>query len=343
MKLLTIVIPSYNSEKFLASCLDSLLVGLDDKLEVFVVNDGSKDKTSEIAHKYEKEHNFIKVIDKENGGHGSAVNVTIPLATGLYYKILDSDDHLSKDGLFELIEDIENKQKENNLPDVYLADYLSVSILKNKTTTISLKKYFPRLKAVVKADEIKKIPSSSFIMLHAVFAKTKMLQDSNLNLLEHTFYEDNQYVYHVCLNALTYCHLEKPIYLYSVGFSDQSISLANMQKNYSHQLRVLAKSVEMIDDEHFLRLTKGQQNLAATVLTTISYLSYFYSYIGKNKEAHKEYKTVFKYFKTTNKKIYRKIKYKFMIALMNSVLPFLRRFVCVFVYRVGAKKRGWTF
>ena len=80
MKLLTFVIPSYNSEQYLASCLDSLNIGVDEKIEAIVVNDGSTDKTSDIAHNYAKKFNFIKVIDKENGGHGSGINVGISQA-----------------------------------------------------------------------------------------------------------------------------------------------------------------------------------------------------------------------------------------------------------------------
>ena len=107
MKLITFAIPSYNSEKFLASCLDSLLIGIDEKIEAIVINDGSTDKTSEIAHEYSKKYPFIKVVDKENGGHGSGINVGIVNATGLYFKMFDSDDHVDKEGLLSLIEIIE--------------------------------------------------------------------------------------------------------------------------------------------------------------------------------------------------------------------------------------------
>ena len=95
-KLLTIIIPTYNMEMFLKRCLDSLL--LDDmtllgKLEVLIINDGSKDSSSKIAHNYSEQHPCVfKVIDKENGNYGSCINAGLKVATGKYVKILDADD-----------------------------------------------------------------------------------------------------------------------------------------------------------------------------------------------------------------------------------------------------------
>ena len=82
MKLLSIAIPCYNSEAYMGKCIESLLVG-GEEVEIIVVNDGSKDRTSEIGHEYAKKYpTIVKVVDKENGGHGSAVNAGIDHATG---------------------------------------------------------------------------------------------------------------------------------------------------------------------------------------------------------------------------------------------------------------------
>ena len=97
-KVLSIVIPVYKVEKFIRQCLDSVIVSPEEmeQIEVIVVNDGTPDNSSVIAHEYaEKYPNSIKVIDKENGGHGSAWNVGLKLATGKYLRFLDSDDWLS--------------------------------------------------------------------------------------------------------------------------------------------------------------------------------------------------------------------------------------------------------
>lgn len=97
-KLLTVVVPVYKVEKYINKCLDSLIVPEEQmkKLEVIVVNDGTPDNSSIMAKEYEKRYpETFKVIDKENGGHGSAWNKGVELATSKYLRFLDSDDWLS--------------------------------------------------------------------------------------------------------------------------------------------------------------------------------------------------------------------------------------------------------
>ena len=94
-KLLTIIVPTYNMQDYLRHCLDSLIVSNEwlDLLEVLVINDGSKDKSSEIGHEFEMLYpNTFVVIDKENGNYGSCINQGLEIATGKYVKVLDADD-----------------------------------------------------------------------------------------------------------------------------------------------------------------------------------------------------------------------------------------------------------
>lgn len=97
-KILTLIIPSYNMEKYLDRCLSSLIVdkGKMALVEVLVINDGSKDRTSEIGHNYESRFpDTFHVIDKENGHYGSCINSGLVLARGKYVKVLDADDYFS--------------------------------------------------------------------------------------------------------------------------------------------------------------------------------------------------------------------------------------------------------
>ena len=92
MKLLSVAITCYNSEGYMAKCIESLLVGGED-VEIIVVDDGSKDRTAEIADEYAAKYpTIVKAIHKPNGGHGSAVNAGLENATGLFFKVVDSDD-----------------------------------------------------------------------------------------------------------------------------------------------------------------------------------------------------------------------------------------------------------
>ena len=97
MKLLTVTVPCYNSEDYMAACLDSLVLG-GDRVEVIVINDGSKDRTGAIADEYAARYpDIIRVIHQENGGHGEGINQGLKHATGTYFKVVDSDDKMSAD------------------------------------------------------------------------------------------------------------------------------------------------------------------------------------------------------------------------------------------------------
>ena len=92
-KILTIVIPTYNMQDYLHRCLDSLIVPEEQMkhLEVLVVNDGSKDNSSAIAHEYQNKYpDTFRVIDKDNGHYGSCVNAALKIATGKYFRLVDA-------------------------------------------------------------------------------------------------------------------------------------------------------------------------------------------------------------------------------------------------------------
>ncbi|MDE5929626.1 MAG: glycosyltransferase family 2 protein, partial [Muribaculaceae bacterium] len=103
-KQISIIIPTYNMEKYIGKCLDSLLTPEFEQVEVLVVNDGSKDRSSEIAHGYADRYSgSIRVIDKPNGNYGSCINAALPLATGRYVKVLDADDTFDTEAFSELV------------------------------------------------------------------------------------------------------------------------------------------------------------------------------------------------------------------------------------------------
>ena len=103
MKLLSIAIPCYNSEAYMRNCIESLLPG-GDEVEILIVDDGSvKDNTAQIADEYEARYPGIcRAIHQENGGHGEAVNAGLRAATGIYFKVVDSDDWVNAEAYKEV-------------------------------------------------------------------------------------------------------------------------------------------------------------------------------------------------------------------------------------------------
>lgn len=124
MKYLTITVPCYNSEQYLARCLDSLVTG-GEHVEILVVDDGSTDRTGEIAEDYAKCYpGIVTAIHKENGGHGSGVNLGLSLATGRYLKVVDSDDWLDEAAYQKLLARLSDWCESGAvMPDLVICDY----------------------------------------------------------------------------------------------------------------------------------------------------------------------------------------------------------------------------
>ena len=102
MKYITFTVPCYNSQDYMRHCIDNL-VAAGEEVEVIIVNDGSKDDTGKIADEYEKKYpTIVKAIQKENGGHGSGVMAGIRNATGMFFKVVDSDDWVETKDVLEL-------------------------------------------------------------------------------------------------------------------------------------------------------------------------------------------------------------------------------------------------
>jgi glycosyltransferase involved in cell wall biosynthesis len=124
---LSIIIPVYNVEKFLPTCLESLLaqdIDIND-YEILIINDGSKDNSLTVANVYRDKYSHIKVYTKENNGVGSARNKGIEIAKGKYIYFIDPDDYLISNTLNELINSIEL----NNLD---ILTFSSIQVLKSQ-------------------------------------------------------------------------------------------------------------------------------------------------------------------------------------------------------------------
>ena len=123
MKILSVAIPCYNSQEYMKYCIESLLPGGDD-VELLIINDGSTDKTAEIANEYAKVNpSMVKVIHQENGGHGEAVNSGIKNATGLYFKVVDSDDWVDTRAYLKILEKLKSVTRERKVIDMFLSNF----------------------------------------------------------------------------------------------------------------------------------------------------------------------------------------------------------------------------
>lgn len=123
MKKVTVIIPVYNSEKYIGRCLDSIINQSFNNIDILVINDGSKDKSKDVIEEYQEKYDNIKLINQENMGVAKTRNNAIKLVETQYIMFMDNDDYIDKD----YIESYLNKIEETNA-DIVMGGYKRVNI-----------------------------------------------------------------------------------------------------------------------------------------------------------------------------------------------------------------------
>lgn len=111
-KLITIIVPIYNVEKYLAQCIESIISQTYKKIEIILVNDGSSDSSGKICEHYANIDNRIKIINKKNGGLSSARNIAMQKCSGKYIMFVDGDDIISEKTIELLYQNIINNSSD---------------------------------------------------------------------------------------------------------------------------------------------------------------------------------------------------------------------------------------
>ena len=340
MKYITIVVPSYNAEKYLDRSIPSLVTGGDD-VEIIIVNDGSKDNTLQIARKYEEQYpNCVKVIDKENGGHGSGINAALEVATGLYFKCCDADDWFDQDAYKAFLDLIKQHSAENKSPDLYLTDFVYNRIDEGITHRHDYSKTYPTNR-FMGWEDLKAPNNMDFFMMHMFTYKTEILRQSKLKLPEHTFYVDNLYVYQPLYFVKTMYYFPVPLYQYYVGHADQSISYANMAKNYSHAFRVFDRITHAYSMDELNKLPKKHRRYMTFAVLVVEALTQNYYVLGKPKGSKPEHKKLYYDYKHDNRKLYNKIHFRTRYILATLMIPPIRDLATKIGYKIVKKKTGW--
>ena len=238
MKLLSIAIPCYNSESYMEKCIESLLVGGED-VEIIIVDDGStKDRTAEIADAYAAKYpSIIKAIHKENGGHGSAVNTGIANATGLYFKVVDSDDWVKKEAYMQILAKLRELAGGSETLDMLISNFVYEKEGEKRKKVMSYKHILPQDRMFTWSD-CHHFKKAHYILMHSVIFRTKLLQDCGIKLPEHTFYVDNLYVFEPLPYVRNMYYLDVNFYRYYIGRADQSVNESVMISRIDQQLKV---------------------------------------------------------------------------------------------------------
>lgn len=278
-KILTVSVAAYNAADCVSKCIESFVnTSVIDDLEIIVVNDGSKDNTDEIVQEYVSKYpGSVRLISKENGGHGSTINTSVKESTGKYFKIVDSDDWVEKDGIEKLVNELKNVDE-----DLIMNSYYKVNAL----------------------DGSKELVSDSRYEMHAMTVKTDLVKAMGPVIDENCFYVDTEYVLFLMSKIKTVMHLDYPVYDYLLGTATQSMNMMNLIKNRHQHIRVCKRILEFykecleaeIDDDIIKMI---RERICDAIVTQYIIFSHMKTYESKSEVIEFD-----EYLKSTSTEIY---------------------------------------
>lgn len=238
MKLLTITVPCYNSQDYMEKCIESLLIG-GDRVEIILIDDGSTDRTGLIADRYADRYpHIVRVIHQENGGHGEGINQGLRHATGIYFKVVDSDDCVSGD--FPVFLDaLENCQAQGGV-DALITNYFYVHTDGIGDRAIHYRNALPQNRIFTWADT-RSFRTHQMLTLHSCTFRTELMRRWPMELPKHTFYEDNLMIHLTLPHVQRLFYLDADLYRYTIGRGGQSVQLAVSMRRYAQQIAVTEK------------------------------------------------------------------------------------------------------
>lgn len=307
MRDITFTVPCYNSEDYMERCIDSLLTA-DERAEIIIVDDGSTDRTGEIADNYARNYpEIVRVIHQENGGHGAGVNAGLEYATGRYFKVVDSDDWLDKDELWKLLEKIEQWDKEDTRVDLIICNYIYDHLNEGKKKRMSYANVF-RPGVICGWNKIGKFRPSQYLVMHSLFYRTDVLRRAGIRLPRHTFYVDNIFANQPLPYVTTLCYLNLDMYHYFLGREDQSVNEKVLMQRIDQQIRVTKLVSNCTDLE---KVGKKYPRLASYLTRNISIMmaiSSIHLLLIGTPEAMKKREMLWNYVKNHDHRLYFKLK-----------------------------------
>ena len=253
--------------------MESLLPG-GDQVEILIVNDGSKDNTAQIAEDYQRRYpGIVRAVHKENGGHGDAVMVGLQNATGLYFKVVDSDDWVDAEAYPKVLETLKQFSAPEKQLDMLVSNYIYDKVDAAHKHVMSYHHALPQGR-VFGWEETKRFRKGQYMLMHSVIYRTQLLRDCGLQLPKHTFYVDELYVYVPLKDVQKMYYLDVDFYHYFIGREDQSVQEQVMIRRIDQALlvnRLLVTSVDpySIPDVHKRNYMLNYLEIVTTVSSVL--------------------------------------------------------------------------
>lgn len=320
-------------------CIETLLPGGED-VEILIVDDGStKDNTAQIADEYaEKYPTIVKAIHQENGGHGEAVNAGLRNATGLYYKVVDSDDWVDADAYRKVLDKLSELVHGGTPVDMMICNYVYEKQGAKRKKTVRYTTAFPQ-DQIFGWDDVKHFHLGQYILMHSAIYRTKMLRDCGLVLPKHTFYVDNIYVYYPLPHVKTLYYMDVDLYRYFIGRADQSVNEQVMIGRVDQQLKVNKIMIDQYDLRKVQnrKLRKYMMNYL-DIMMTVSSIMLIRSGTTESLEKKKD---LWQYLKKKDSGLYYKLYFGVFGRAMNIPGKGGRK-ISVFAYKLANKVMGFN-
>lgn len=240
-KVITLIIPTYNMEKYLSRCLSSVLdETIGNEVEVIIVNDGSKDRSLAIARQFEeKRPECVVVIDKQNGNYGSCVNAALPVAKGKYIKILDADDWFDTKGFVQLIRDLSRLDVDMVVTNWRIC-YTDGKIEEKRIpSSIVYNKVYTDL-------EFFSMPEYSRLGMHEIVYRTSMLREMDYKQTEGISYTDSEWSFHPLAYVKKVAFSKASVYRYLIGREGQTMDQSVLVRTLNQELKGVEVHIQFL-------------------------------------------------------------------------------------------------
>ena len=310
MKLLSIAVPCYNSQDYMEKCVESLVVG-GDEVEVLVVNDGSADNTAAIADQLQERYpGIVRAIHQPNKGHGGAVNTGLENATGMYFKVVDSDDKVKASAFRTILDKLREYKDAEEKIDLLISNFVYDKEGQAHKKVMQYRSALP-VNRMFTWDETRHFKKGQYILMHSVIYRTELLRECGLRLPEHCFYVDNIYVFNPMPSVKNMYYLDVNFYYYFIGRDDQSVNQEVMIRRLDQQAKVNRIMYDFFSDsvrdgriEKKSHLYKYMYNYLEIITTITSVLAI----ISQDEEKIAIKDKLWEYLKQKNHELYLKLK-----------------------------------
>lgn len=314
MKLLTIAVPCYNSQNYMEKCIESLLVGGED-VEIIIVDDGSSDDTARIGDEYEARYpTIIKTVHQENGGHGEAVNAGLAHASGLYFKVVDSDDWVNAEAYEKILEVIRECVRGPETLDMLISNYVYEKVGAKHKRVMRYGHALPK-KRIFGWNDVKPLGKSHYILMHSLIYRTELLKECGLKLPAHTFYVDNLVAFIPFPYVKNMYYADVNFYRYFIGREDQSINEAVMINRVDQQIKVNKLMIDWMAGQKSLH--KNLREYMLNMLTIITTVSSIILLRSNQEENFKKKDELWDYLRNADRMLHFSIRHSLLGRMMN--------------------------